>query len=194
MRVSIDIDDVTLSFFPHFRDYCGERNPPLKMIRPFEGDIGSWFGLDENGFREVHEEFTSSSFYDSMPLVKGFAEVYSEIVSSFDPLHLTARSQRREKRTIECIKRQIPSFDIPIYFSGEFYGRGKNKGQICKEKGVFVHVEDNPDYISSCIENGIYVLLFSQPWNRKYSGNGMVQRVEGWEDVMEKLNLLEKRA
>ena len=187
MKIGIDIDDVSLNFVDSFRDYCRQRNPPIKKVNEMEGHISKWFGLDRKGFQKIHEEFANSFSYDCMPLVEGFREVYPVLKKEYDAVFITARSPERKERTINCFQKQIPEFDSLIYFSSEFYGKGNTKGEVCKRLRRQVHIEDNPDYINSCLEKGVNVFLFDRPWNQNCEHENIV-RVKNWKEILEKLN------
>jgi len=193
LKIGIDVDDVVLDFFPHFLKYCENRKPPLKVINGMKGHISNWFGLDKNSFRRVHKEFASSDHYDTMPIIPGFVEVFPALALNYNPVLITARSPTREKRTRECIRKQVIGFKLPIYFSREFHGGGQTKGELCRELGVTVQVDDNPDYVDSCISEGVRVFLFDQPWNTNYVPTERVIRVLNWIDIIEKLKSLERK-
>lgn len=189
LKIGIDIDDVSLDFLPTFLEYCKTRNPPLEIINGMKGHIGEWFGLSREGFRKVHRDFTSTDFYDNMSLVEGFADAYPELINFSTSILITSRAEKRKKRTLNCYQKQIPGFNFPIYFSGEFHGGNLTKGNLCRELGVRYHIDDNPSYLDSCLRENVHVFLFNRPWNEDYPDNKTknVTRVFGWEDIIDKI-------
>lgn len=196
LRIGIDADDVTFNFWEHYLSFCQGRNPPLIPTNELEGPIWNWFGLGECEFKEIHREFAESPYYDSMPLMPGFVEALPYLTYECDSVLITARSSIRRERTLDCIKKQIPAnleFKLPIYFSNGFHKVGKSKGEICRELERQVHIDDNPQYVDSCIQEGVFVLLFDHPWNRNYSCGDNVVRVLSWGDVIENLKLIKEK-
>ena len=114
LKVSLDIDDVVLDFFSQLLRYGLLRIPPFQRVNPFSGDISSWFGLTKEEFKQFHEEFASSPYYDSMPLMEGFDVVFPLLSSRYTLLGITARSAKRKERTLNCIRQQVPLFNLPL--------------------------------------------------------------------------------
>ncbi|MDB4984756.1 MAG: hypothetical protein JWM20_935 [Patescibacteria group bacterium] len=78
---------------------------------------------------------------------------------------LTARYRLWHAQILTFVERYVPTLFEEVIFTDHREGK-KLKGVICKEQGISLLVDDNPEQIASCEQNGIEVLVFNQPWNR----------------------------
>lgn len=65
----------------------------------------------------------------------------------------------------------------------------QDKGEFCRNNGIEVMVEDNPDFLSG-FEGKIKVLVYDQPYNRELKMPN-AERVYSWYDVYDKLKKME---
>ncbi|OGI69479.1 hypothetical protein A2824_03370 [Candidatus Nomurabacteria bacterium RIFCSPHIGHO2_01_FULL_42_16] len=83
-------------------------------------------------------------------------------------LHIsTARSKGWHEQVRKWINTHLPGIFEKIIFCKNLKCIDKSKGPICMQRKYYALVDDNPEEIKSCLECGVKVIVFDQPWNRK---------------------------
>jgi len=184
LKIGIDIDDVILDFVPSFINYYNLRfGSSIILADMVTPNLWEIFVLNKPGFSEMLDEFHETDFYKKMPFVAGFKENLGKL-KDFDLQIITSRHDKNKEMTWEWFRKEIPGFNIPILFSGDFYGGALTKEQICNKFGINILIEDHPIYALNCAQNGTKVLLMDKPWNQNCEHENII-RVKNWREILE---------
>ena len=83
---------------------------------------------------------------------------------------ISARDQRWQFQVKTWIKRYLPNIFAEIIFidNGQSSTTRQNKGQACRQNQALALVEDEPQYMKSCLSLKIPVIVFARPWNKNF--------------------------
>lgn len=189
MKIGIDLDDVVVDFFPSFLNFY---NAEYEKNFRFE-DINNYHiwevGIGENKEEAIAlvDEFYDSSWFEKIPVVEGAEKGVEELLRLDKKLKIiTSRPLRFREKTNNFFKRYFSDLKLGIYYSSGLHQQGGTKADICKREGIDIFIEDCLKYAEECAENGVRVLLLDKPWNQE--GNGKVERVYNWDEILEKIN------
>ena len=197
MIIGVDIDDTLTSehdFVIHYGTmYCnklGKYN--LKRIDTV--NITEMFDWPLKIAHEFYYKYSEK--ISEQPAVPFASEVLKKLKKEGHQIYIiTARKQndewfpkhissRLELFTAEwLLKNEIP-FD-KIFFDA------KDKGKVCRDNGVDIMIDDDPENIEGMIGN-TSVFIYDKDYNRKpeYS---LLTRVYSWYDAYKKIKLLESK-
>lgn len=122
-----------------------------------------------------------------VPLIASAALVIKELQKEFHIILLTSRNPALEEGTRRWLKENIEG-DVELYFAKN--GRmniGRSKGELCKELGAFLLIDDNIEHCQSAVDNGIEAILFGE-YGWQTSGVEGSIRCKDWPAVLEYLN------
>lgn len=187
-KIGIDIDEVVVEFMAGYLKFHNlHHNTNYKLE-----DITNYH-LWKSGFHKTKGEsvkdvtkFSDSVYFDSLVFVNGAKQGLSSLLESYKTYFITSRSDRLKEKTLSFFNSNFSKNGYKIVFSGEIYG-GKVKWEICKDLGISLLIEDNPDYALNCAKKGIKVFLFDKPWNKNYEKHENIVKVRDWDEIMEKL-------
>ena len=89
--------------------------------------------------------------------------------------------------TKNWIEKYYPNIFEEIIFANHFSKNHKSKADICKEHGIEIMIEDNPDYAQELAQNWVKTFLLEKPWNKgKCINNKNIICVKSWREIVEK--------
>jgi len=187
--IGIDFDDVladTLTALIKFHNsYYGTQLAREDFWSYFYWDI--WGGTRNEAIRKF-DEFLQSHYFQEIPLVD-YASYGVREVNALGPEKLviiTARSEEVRPQTEQWIAQHLPPVFDSVHFLGLYSKNGsskKTKGDICKELGLDVFIDDSIEFASTCDAMGIPTLILDAPWNRGKPLPSRSQRIMGWHEV-----------
>lgn len=168
LKIAIDIDDVIADTNEAMRLWGNqvsgvELSPEHYKV---EGEYWSYYeriwathNIDD---RLNFDDFESELIEDQthVPLVASAAFAVKELRTRYSVVLLTSRNPALEDGTRRWLKEHIAD-DIELFFAKNVrMNIGKSKGELCKEMGVSLLIDDNIDHCQSAIENGVEAILF----------------------------------
>lgn len=191
MKIGVDIDDVLVEFFESY----------LKFVEPLIGKkdindwtkeyIWEWAEITRKEALDLAERFTLSEEFKKVKLIKGSKEAIAFLSKKHELFFITSRAEKLEEITFNFLKQNY-SLDPQLFFSGNVYGLKKSKEIICLEKGITHMVEDSGLNALKCAKEGIVTFLLDKPWNKEVF-HEKILRVNNWEEITEKINLMERK-
>lgn len=185
IKIGVDLDDVVVDFVPSFLDFYNFKYGKNILF----GDVTS-FNLWEVGIGRNREEaiklvheFYDSCLYEEMPLIKGSKEGIDKLKSENEVCFVTARYLEFREKTDRFAR--INFDDLRVFYSKDFYGKGKTKKEVCDNLGIKILIDDNNDNARECNENGVKVFLFDKPWNKGFDRK--ICRVYDWEGILNEI-------
>lgn len=189
--IAIDCDDVLVPTAPWIIDrYNKTYDTDVHISDFYSKDCMIWgtATFDEAAKRVgallLEEEYgTIEPFSDAIEVVQRLSKVHE--------LHLvTGRARYLEPVTLVMIEKTFPDFFQTIQHIGYFEGAKKNKGDVCKELGADVLVDDHIVHLRDVLLAGVKeVILFGDyPWNQQSKLQGKSTRCADWWSVEKEIS------
>lgn len=187
MRIGIDIDDTITNSYTMVMQKLGKHynlNSYLLIEKGFKyEDITTHEKRFPNYFnftREVIEpEIPNVSIkHGAREIIKKLKEEGNEIII------ITARNKEEYNDPLNMTIKYLQ--DNNIYYD-ELHIGIMNKGKFCKENNIDILIDDNISHCLSAKDNDIKHLLIDNTFNRD---NQELNRVYGWYDIYDQLNII----
>ena len=171
MKIAIDLDDVTIDFITDLLLFYNKRSG--KSIK--KDDVKTynfwdvWGGTREEAVEIVNDFHDSDHFYKLEPMSKA-VESIKKLAKDNEIYFITARPIHFKEKTEKWLQQHLSEININLIFTGKFHDpeKSKSKAEICKELGIKLILEDSSSTTKECLDSGIDVILFTQPWNANY--------------------------
>ena len=117
----------------------------------------------------------------------GAQKVITKLAERYELHIVTARPVEISQSTHEVINEFFSGIFQEVHFcssdNGAVYHRPKPLA--CKEIGVIVHIDDQPETAKACVQEGVPVLLFDRTWNRSAPAHDSITRAHSWDEIFE---------
>lgn len=187
--ITVDIDDVIADSTEAFRTAVNQhtsanltpddyRTPYTSYNRYYEH---VW---QKHGLKVSYDEVSAPMLVDQshVPLVEGADEALRVLHKWYDLATITQRPENWELATVEYLGNKLTGLALEVHFVKK--RPGVTKGQICKELGVSWHIDDNPDYCQTVLDEGIGAILFGEyGWHHTVPEGAIACR--NWGEVVE---------
>ncbi len=153
-----------------------------------------WGGTKEEWRTKLDEFFSTKHLAQLAPIAGSLVAIDTLKKHGHELFIVTGRGKGDVAATEQWLKIHFPDVFRGVHY-GDFVVRGNlepakmKKSDICKENGIALLIDDNPDVAKECGACGVNVFLFDQPWNRSLPPTAGITRVFSWEEIVEKLNL-----
>ena len=188
MNIGIDFDDVITEFTDALMDFYHEKYGK-KVLRDEikEWDWGLYWGIPRDEATKRVDEFHENHSIEKVTPLKDAISYLKNLMKNHKIFIITGRLIRFKTKVESWLKNHIDD-EIKVIHAGEGHkGQASSKAEICKELNIPILLEDAPNTAKDCAINGIKVILFNKPWNRKISHKNII-RVENWKEAMDKIN------
>lgn len=189
--IAVDMDDVVIETSGLIIDYVNKTyNAGVTIDGFYSTDPALWGAPDvQTASRRVNEFLETEEYIESPPMQEAI-----HALRGLDRVHnlyiVTGRPDYTELATRKWLKTHAPDLFEDVVFT-DFFDPEKvrTKGDVCRELGATVLVDDHPEHCKSALERGVRPLLFGNyPWNTDIDVPEGITRVAHWPDV-EKLLL-----
>ena len=193
--IAIDIDDVIADTTDAIRLW-GNALSGIEMTKEEYSIQGEYWGYyervweqkDLNGVLKF-DDVEASIIADEVkvPLLAGASFAISELQKEFHILLITSRNPKLEPITRQWLGEHFAGLDIQLYFAKNpknDSGITKTKGQLCKELGAFLLIDDNVEHCQSVLDVGLEAVLFGDYGWQPALPEGAVRCVD-WPAVLE---------
>lgn len=191
MKIGIDIDGVILDterdlkFFADYWSYFKLAKNRLKNDDVTQEHCFDWTEEEMNYFY--------SNYFDNLTkkahLIVGAKEILKKLKEEGHELYIvTLRGyyRKEEKRDAEKKLKKLG-----VKFDGIHWSI-KNKIGKCKELGIQVMIDDNPDNVEQFANSGLGVLYFKEEPTRSVKLDNVV-KVTSWMDIYREINKMSKK-
>ncbi len=192
MKIGIDIDNV-LSMLSntllawHNRVY----NTNFKEEDHNTFDLWEiWKCTKEEALSRIVNFFDSPEFKSTKPVL-GAINAVQNLTEDHELHVITSRIDKVKDETTFWLNKHFSNSFHKIHFTGEMLGKNaikKTKGDICKELGITLMIEDALHYAQEIAGKGVKVLLFDWPWNQTDTLPSNIVRVKSWKEIVEYIN------
>ena len=186
--IAVDIDDVLFPFVEGIADYHNDvtgSNLTLDDYATF--DFSAIWGLDAAAAEEIVGDFMQGDNLHMQPLA-GARDALRRLSQNYNVVLVTARNQYFEADTIAWLERHLSGLFQKVIFAGNPHdGRlYRPKGEVCRELGVELLIDDHPRNLLSAAEHGIDGVLFGlKPWSVLDGVSTRITPCRDWSAVME---------
>ena len=169
--LAIDIDDVIADSTEALRRVVNKRyDVDLAPQDYVLNDDGSYWGYYErvwaaHGLHHVrydvlHDEMARDQSH--VPLLPGASFAIGELTKRYDIMLITARDLAWEQVTLDWLTSHFGSVFTAVHFAGRTKHGVKvpSKGQLCKELGAKLLIDDNTEHCQSALDQGVDAILF----------------------------------
>lgn len=181
MIVLIDIDSTVADCLPYWLDEIHkEHGIKAEMEHVDKWDMAACPPLDQVGPQKVYGMLQRPGFNLNMPIMPGAAEAIKKLIDLGDKVYLvTARKGAVcMAETFDWIKKHLPFLK-------------ENQLIFCADKHLLkgdVMIEDKPEYILSCLEEGMDVIGIEYAYNRHLLNESGVVLVkhgpDAWKQIL----------
>ena len=197
--IAIDIDDVLADTTDALRLWSNELSGSNLTEEHFKEE-GEYWGYyervwDQHNISDVlrYADFHSALIRDeiAIPLLPGAEFAINELRKRFDIILITSRSGDLEGVTRSWLKDNFGNHGIKLYFAKNnrysTESEKKSKGQLCKELGASLLIDDSVQHCESALAEDIDVILFGEyGWQKPIPEDLRV--CKDWPAVLEYLN------
>ncbi len=186
--IAFDLDDVIVETAQDIIDHYNSRFGTKVTLQDYYDDdlTGVWGTEDRKmAVKRVNDYIETPEYYESLPIQQAISVI--TWLNRHHELHiLTGRPDFTEEATKNWLAKHFPDIFKTVTFT-YFYGEGaqkRSKGDICRQLGVDVLIDDHLGHALSAAEAGAKVLLFGDyPWNRSNNLPDSIRRVRNWHEV-----------
>jgi uncharacterized HAD superfamily protein len=193
--IAIDIDDVIADTSEAIRLWGNEKSG-IEMTKEDYSIEGEYWGYYERVWDQ--KNLNSVLFFDDaeaaiinseiqVPLLAGASFAIRELAKQFRIVLITSRNPLLEAITRKWLDEHFEGLDVELYFAKNpknISGSSKTKGQLCKELGAFLLIDDNVDHCQSMLDEGLEAVLFGTYGWQPYVPEGAI-RCNDWPAVVE---------
>jgi len=194
MKIAVDLDDVLCSFIAEFLKWYNlqhNTNWQFKDVVDYHWPNFMHTTL-EQAIEDVHKFHISQGFAD-LPLIPGAKEWVDQLVAKHELYLVTSRQNATKEITYTWLDRNFPGVFRKVMFANHYSADGSpalTKGELCKEIGCELIVDDDDRHIGSLLTHDIKVVLIDKPWNRNDELPEGVIRAYNWEGVTQAIEKL----
>ncbi len=194
--IAIDIDDVLAENNETMRRWTNDNAKTTFVPDDFRVK-GDYWGYYERIWREheLHEVLSYEVFEEEliqeqvqMPLLPGASFAIKQLQQDFEVILITSRSTLLEPMTRRWLTAHFGSHVPEVYFAANSKDTArKSKGELCRELGAFLLIDDNLGHCESALEYNVEAILFGE-YGWQHSIPDHIVRCKDWPTVLEYVN------
>lgn len=202
--LAIDIDETLAPLLTHLNDFHNDNFGTKHKIESYSSYVfyELWGGCKSSAEIKVSTFFQTSEYTSRIKPYPGAFEALSCLKLDFHIHVVTARSKNLESLTRSWINEYFPNIFENVHFihdesfasltnTSNIAGAFTKKTAVCKLIGAEILIDDNVDYVTDCVSNGVTSILFGDyPWNRlqlleNYNSDIVSQiiRLNKWKEI-----------
>lgn len=188
MIIGFDFDDVLVDTNTALQQFHNRRyGTSLTRADVITYSLDFLWGCSHKEMTRRIDEFFDSPEHEMILPVRGALEAVRELQSKSTIVVITSRALSKAPRTRACVMRHFPSLADSMHFArSDAHREGeKTKGQLCRELGVQVFVDDATHLAEGVAPFVNKSLLFDAPWNRRaVLCRPNMRRVHSWNEIL----------
>jgi uncharacterized protein len=198
MKIALDIDDVVIDFNRGFFDFYNHKyGTHYVHENRVTYHYHTIFDISQEDAQKEYDEYTFSKFHQDTLPVGGVREALVQL-RAHELFLISARPEKKREVTIRWLESHLGEslkYIQGIYLTGQHRkdkDLSKTKGEIAKDLGIDIFIEDAPSNATEIASHGIKVLLFDTPWNKNVSEHESITRVTSWDEIVEHIRSEER--
>lgn len=194
-RIALDIDDTIADSTEALRRVVNSQLG-VNLTREDYKIPGEYWGYyeriwrhhgiaDQLSFKQLNLQMAIDQSH--VPLIEGAQAAVHRLAKDVEVVLVTSREASWENATREWFTRHFDREDIKLYFCESHVDeKAKTKGQLCKELGVQLLVDDNVSHCKTALDEGIDAILFGE-YGWHHGSDIPSPRYKSWDTLMETL-------
>ncbi|MFZ1301534.1 MAG: hypothetical protein WAQ27_03080 [Candidatus Microsaccharimonas sp.] len=188
--IAVDCDDVLVPTTPFFVEYYNQKYGTNVALAEAHIDSDDIWGVSHDEMLERFGELMLTDAYRTLGPSEVEVAVLTELAKHHE-LHLvTARKEHERQATQEMLDTQLPG----VFTSMEFVGWNGSKGEVCKQLGADVLVDDSSRHLHNAIELGLSrtgaILFGDYAWNETSHSHDDLTHCADWPAVKKVIDAL----
>lgn len=185
--IAIDLDEVIVETAPKIIAYYNKKYGTKMQLKDYYSHDykNTWQTPDvETAIKRVNSYLETKEYTNSEPVTMA-VDVIHRLKKKYNLYIITGRPDFVEQATRSWLHKHFPEIFEDVIFSN-FYDPTKvrHKGDICKELGVGLLIDDHLGHILNVSKVGINGFLFGDfPWNTAQRLPVNVRRVKDWGEI-----------
>lgn len=192
MIIGIDLDNTLADFAGAFLAFWDKEYSKQFRKEDFvHSNFSAIFGVTDEELIKRLVAFDSSGAQKQMLPMVGSQATVAELARQHELHVITARPEEVAGSTHEWVEQHFLGMFAEVHFcskdNGATYHRPKHV--VCNELGAHLLIDDHPETVRLCVQEGIRAYLFDQPWNQSeiLPEDNSMARVRSWEDRLLKM-------
>ena len=190
--IAIDIDDVIADTHNAVRIWSNARTGKNLTEADYAVNADYWGYYERVWAEHDISHLNLDLFIDELvvdqahiPLLPGALYAISELRKHFHVVLVTSRNPALEVATRRWLAVHIGT-DIDIYFAkGQDHTvSSRTKGEICRELGAWLLIDDSVEHVQSALDYGIEAILFGSYGWHSHLPAGAINK-QNWSDILE---------
>jgi 5'(3')-deoxyribonucleotidase len=193
MNIAVDLDEVVADLLSNlilFHNNVYGTN--LKRSDFFSYHYEEvWGGSKDEAVQKVREFIKSEYFLNILP-VPGACEALLYLKQlGYKLFIVTGREDYTKEITQAWIQKHFSGIFSGIYHTNAYVkgSRRIKKSLVCSQLEALIIIDDDMMHIRDCLESGIKVIVFDNPWNQG-DFSSEINRVSKWAEVIEVISVL----
>lgn len=187
MIIGVDMDEVLVDLIVDVLRYHNEKYGTSHSKEDISTyDLQNIWNVTWEETVQRFLDFYDTDYFDRGEVIELAKEGVARLAEKHELHVITGRPDSVEEKTRKWLDTHFPGFFKSINFTntwGDGKGKPRNKGEICRELGVEVLIDDHLNYASDAAKQGVKVLLMDAPWNRSAELPENVKRVLSWAEI-----------
>lgn len=169
MIIGFDLDEVLADYISAYLEYHNDKfNTEYSREDFFTWNF--WEVMDETREETLIKiyDFHNSDYFHSLKPIDGTFDFVKKLSINNTLIIVTSRQNDIELITRKWVDEYFPNIFNSIHFTNSFSKEESkiSKGDICKNEGVEIFIEDNLKYAFSCVDGNRKIFLINTPWNQ----------------------------
>lgn len=194
MKIAVDLDEVLGDFIGTFLRWYNHNGYQPKLTRE---DIVKYHFKDLIGMPEGEELKMMYQFFDDGEIMNiqpmaGAQEGVAQLLTQGHELYLVSgRQSRLQRETEQWAEKYFPNTFKGVYLANQHSldgGAVLDKGEMCKELGCEVLIDDGSQHVEPVMAAGIRIIILNQAWNNYHQLPASVLRADNWPEIVAAVN------
>ncbi len=194
MKIALDCDDVLAKFNLGLALVYNQRYGTSHQPEDFVPDPALWpTRLGPAALPRLLELFLDKEYVLNIETVEGAVEGVRELHSWGIPLYvITNRLNTPREMTQAWLDKKFGLVFQEVLYGSFASGSRLSKGELCRQYGLDLCIDDLPRNVENLKEHGIHTFLLDYHWNQEVPESSLVTRVRDWPEITEKVQELVK--
>jgi uncharacterized HAD superfamily protein len=188
MIIAVDLDDVLADSLASFIKFYNKHYDKTLKYEDFTAyTLNEIKGMPIEDEKKILEHYDDSEEFDNIQPMNGAIEAIEKLSKKNKIIIVTSRTRDKQEKTKKWVEKFLKNIADIHFIRANYSEHNKTKAETCKMIKADVLIEDNPKYAKDCAKNGIKVLLFDYPWNKKVN-SPLIKRVHSWDEIVKVLS------
>lgn len=191
--IAVDCDDVLLMTTPFFVDAYNSTFGTKVTLDVSNNNQHDVWGVDRTTLEARFAQLMDTEEYKQLHPDSREVEILMKLAKDHELHVITARREHERELTQYTLDTYLPG----VFTSLELVGFHGSKGEVCKELGADILIDDNARHLLNALEHGISqenaILFGDYVWNAPSDTNASLTRCVNWTEVQREVDRLARQ-